>query len=108
MHRIRRAANAARPVAADVISNCQREKRLQYSLPVPLLGPGSMTLVSRMLCIRWAANAARPVDVDNKAAFCRKQQGYRSACFYYRFPRVTAGNRLQQNPILFRCRVQGQ
>ena len=36
---------AAQPVAADVISNCQREKRLQYSLPVPLLGPGSMTLV---------------------------------------------------------------
>ena len=42
---IRWAANAARPVAADVISNCQREKRLQYSLPVPLLGPGSMALV---------------------------------------------------------------
>ena len=36
---------AAQPVAADIISNCQREKRLQYSLPVPLLGPGSMTLV---------------------------------------------------------------
>ena len=45
MLRIRWAANAARPVAADDFPALQREIVCQKSLFVPLLGPGSMTLV---------------------------------------------------------------
>jgi hypothetical protein len=39
------------------------------------LSPPAFFSFSRMLCIRWAANAARPVVADNKDAFFGKQQG---------------------------------